>query len=128
MGVRVSRSSCRDHIVLRYENRGVQWLKSSRSSLPPGLNPTDVTPKDKDTLQADPFAGMSKAAKKNAKRTEKKKQQGHNENVESVTRSLADSVLSNDQSQSSKQSSNQSEMPLQNKADIEKKVRNVKKN
>ncbi|XP_033731700.1 partner of Y14 and mago-like [Pecten maximus] len=110
-----------------YENRGVQWLKSSKSSLPPGLNPTDVTPKDTDTPQADPFAGMSKAAKKNAKRKEKKKQQGHNENVESVTRSLADSVLSNDQSQSSKQSSNQSEMPLQDKADIEKKIRNLKK-
>ncbi|XP_060081540.1 partner of Y14 and mago-like [Ylistrum balloti] len=110
-----------------YENRGVQWMKS-KSSLPPGLNPDEVTPKETATPQAaDPYAGMSKAAKKNAKRKEKKKQQGHGENVDSVTRSLADTVLSNDQSQSSKQSSNQLETPLQDKADIEKKIRNLKK-
>ncbi|OWF49438.1 Partner of Y14 and mago [Mizuhopecten yessoensis] len=91
------------------------------------MNPDDITPKDKDTSQVDPFAGMSKAAKKNAKRKEKKKQQGHAGNIESVTRSLADSSLSKDQSESLKQSSNQSEAPIEDKAEIEKKIRNLKK-
>lgn len=107
-----------------YENRGVQWMKSI-PSLPPGLNPNDVAPKE--TSQTDSTAGMSKSAKKNAKRKEKKKQQNHSENIESVTKSLTDTKISSDQSKPPKQKPIQSDQPLDNKADIEKKLKNLKK-
>jgi len=71
----------------RYENKGVQWLKS-RPTGPVGLAPTDINQSYPDrqssALPADcgiPSAesaaasdGMSKAAKKNIKRREKKKE------------------------------------------------------
>ena len=53
--------------LFRYENKGVQWMKSRADGLPPGLNlvedgkPTDTS-------------GMSKAARKNLKKKEKRMQ------------------------------------------------------
>ncbi|WAQ94379.1 PYM1-like protein [Mya arenaria] len=60
--------------VPTYENKGVQWQKSSMSSLPPGLNP-DTAPQASNKQPSENTDNMSKAAKKNAKRKEKKKQQ-----------------------------------------------------
>jgi len=74
-------------LCLRYENKGVQWLKSQPVG-PVGLAPDDVSQSVADRHGAGlpvgcgiPSAeaatstdGMSKAAKKNAKRREKKKE------------------------------------------------------
>ena len=113
----------------------MQWLKS-KPQLPPGLNPDDVDTGNKKTT--DPTAAMSKAAKKNAKRKEKKKQQSASEKtVNGVTQSLAETKISSgqsdkirlglDQSERPKQESSQSEPGGGDKAEIVKKVRNLRK-
>lgn len=111
--------------VPTYENKGVQWMKS-KSSLPPGMNPQEVSEKKQDDT-----AGLSKSAKKNLKRKEKKKNQDHGPNTDQISNSLAKASITPSQSeQKVKQAPPSKAEPETNeldKAGIEKKIRNLKK-
>lgn len=101
-----------------YENKGAAWLRS-KPSLPPGVNPEDYPQNNsKQTVQSDPYEGMSKAAKKNAKRKEKKKQTP----VDQVTKTLADTAISN-----APVGVDNGIEELSDKAGLEKKLRNLQK-
>lgn len=101
-----------------YENKGVQWMKS-RPTLPPGLNPAEL-----ETVKKSESQPMSKSAKKNAKRKEKKKQhqqsapEGTGPSEVSISQTLAKTKLSEDSVK---------EAQANDKAAIEKKIRNLKK-
>lgn len=101
-----------------YENKGVQWMKS-RPTLPPGLNPAEL-----ETVKKSDSQPMSKSAKKNAKRKEKKKQhqqstpEGTESSEVSISQTLARTKLSEDSIK---------EAQANDKAAIEKKIRNLKK-
>lgn len=101
-----------------YENKGVQWMKS-RPTLPPGLNPAEL-----ETVKKSESQPMSKSAKKNAKRKEKKKQhqqsapEGTGSSEVSISQTLARTKLSEDSVK---------EAQANDKAAIEKKIRNLKK-
>lgn len=101
-----------------YENKGVQWMKS-RPTLPPGLNPAEL-----ETVKKSDSQPMSKSAKKNAKRKEKKKQhqqstpEGTGSSEVSLSQTLARTKLSEDSIK---------EAQANDKAAIEKKIRNLKK-
>lgn len=101
-----------------YENKGVQWMKS-RPTLPPGLNPAEL-----ETIKKSESQPMSKSAKKNAKRKEKKKQhqqsapEGTGPSEVSISQTLARTKLSEDSVK---------EAQANDKAAIEKKIRNLKK-
>lgn len=101
-----------------YENKGVQWMKS-RPTLPPGLNPAEL-----ETVKKSDSQPMSKSAKKNAKRKEKKKQhqqstpEGTGSSEVSISQTLARTKLSEDSIK---------EAQANDKAAIEKKIRNLKK-
>lgn len=101
-----------------YENKGVQWMKS-RPTLPPGLNPAEL-----ETVKKSESQPMSKSAKKNAKRKEKKKQhqqsapEGTGPSEVSISQTLARTKLSEDSVK---------EAQANDKAAIEKKIRNLKK-
>lgn len=101
-----------------YENKGVQWMKS-KPTLPPGLNPAEL-----ETVKKSDSQTMSKSAKKNAKRKEKKKQhqqstpEGAGPSEVSISQTLAKTKLSED---------SKTEPPANDKAAIEKKIRNLKK-
>lgn len=101
-----------------YENKGVQWMKS-RPTLPPGLNPAEL-----ETVKKSESQPMSKSAKKNAKRKEKKKQhqqsapEGTGPSEVSISQTLARTKLSEDSVK---------ETQANDKAAIEKKIRNLKK-
>lgn len=101
-----------------YENKGVQWMKS-RPTLPPGLNPAEL-----ETVKKSHSQPMSKSAKKNAKRKEKKKQhqqstpEGTGSSEVSISQTLARTKLSEDSIK---------EAQANDKAAIEKKIRNLKK-
>lgn len=101
-----------------YENKGVQWMKS-RPTLPPGLNPAEL-----ETVKKSESQPMSKSAKKNAKRKEKKKQhqqsapEGTGPSEVSISQTLARTKLSEDSVK---------EAQANDKAVIEKKIRNLKK-
>lgn len=113
-----------------YENKGVQWMKS-RPTLPPGLNPAEL-----ETVKKSESQPMSKSAKKNAKRKEKKKQHqqsapdgtgpsegtgpsdGTGPSEVSISQTLARTKLSEDSVK---------EAQANDKAAIEKKIRNLKK-
>lgn len=101
-----------------YENKGVQWMKS-RPTLPPGLNPAEL-----ETVKKSESQPMSKSAKKNAKRKEKKKQhqqsapEGTGPSEVSISQALASTKLSEDSVK---------EAQANDKAAIEKKIRNLKK-
>lgn len=101
-----------------YENKGVQWMKS-RPTLPPGLNPAEL-----ETVKKSESQPMSKSAKKNAKRKEKKKQhqqsapEGTGPSEVSISQTLASTKLSEDSVK---------EAQANDKAAIEKKIRNLKK-
>lgn len=61
-------------LCCRYENKGVQWLKS-RPALPIGLPESEKLTKPVSSNSVDDTAeGLSKSARKNLKRKEKKKQ------------------------------------------------------
>lgn len=101
-----------------YENKGVQWMKS-RPTLPPGLNPAEL-----ETVKKSESQPMSKSAKKNVKRKEKKKQhqqsapEGTGPSEVSISQTLARTKLSEDSVK---------EAQANDKAAIEKKIRNLKK-
>lgn len=101
-----------------YENKGVQWMKS-QPTLPPGLNPAEL-----ETVKRSESQPMSKSAKKNAKRKEKKKQhqqstpEGTGPSEVSISQTLARTKLSEDTIK---------EAQANDKAAIEKKIRNLKK-
>lgn len=101
-----------------YENKGVQWMKS-RPTLPPGLNPAEL-----ETVKKSESQPMSKSAKKNAKRKEKKKQhqqsapEGTGPSEVSISQTLARTKLSE---------GSVKEAQANDKAAIEKKIRNLKK-
>lgn len=101
-----------------YENKGVQWMKS-RPTLPPGLNPAEL-----ETVKKSESQPMSKSAKKNAKRKEKKKHhqqsapEGTGPSEVSISQTLARTKLSEDSVK---------EAQANDKAAIEKKIRNLKK-
>lgn len=101
-----------------YENKGVQWMKS-RPTLPPGLNPAEL-----ETVKKSESQPMSKSAKKNAKRKEKKKHHqqsapdGTGPSEVSISQTLARTKLSEDSVK---------EAQANDKAAIEKKIRNLKK-
>ena len=105
----------------RYENKGVQWMKS-KPSLPPGLDPVSVPTKQKEENVV-----LSKAAKKNLKRKEKKKQQPQEQSIttDQLTNSLAKTNLKSDQSNLT--SANGDQPSESDRAGIEKKIRNLKK-
>lgn len=91
----------------------------SRPTLPPGLNPAEL-----ETVKKSDSQPMSKSAKKNAKRKEKKKQhqqstpEGTGSSEVSISQTLARTKLSEDSIK---------EAQANDKADIEKKIRNLKK-
>lgn len=91
----------------------------SRPTLPPGLNPAEL-----ETVQKSDSQPMSKSAKKNAKRKEKKKQhqqstpEGTGSSEVSISQTLARTKLSEDSIK---------EAQANDKAAIEKKIRNLKK-
>lgn len=91
----------------------------SRPTLPPGLNPTEL-----ETVKKSDSQPMSKSAKKNAKRKEKKKQhqqstpEGTGSSEVSISQTLARTKLSEDSIK---------EAQANDKAAIEKKIRNLKK-
>lgn len=91
----------------------------SRPTLPPGLNPAEL-----ETVKKSDSQPMSKSAKKNAKRKEKKKQhqqstpEGTGSSEVSISQTLARTKLSEDSIK---------EAQANNKAAIEKKIRNLKK-
>lgn len=91
----------------------------SRPTLPPGLNPAEL-----ETVKKSESQPMSKSAKKNAKRKEKKKQHqqsapdGTGPSEVSISQTLAKTKLSEDSVK---------EAQANDKAAIEKKIRNLKK-
>lgn len=91
----------------------------SRPTLPPGLNPAEL-----ETVKKSDSQPMSKSAKKNAKRKEKKKQHQHStpegtgSSEVSISQTLARTKLSEDSIK---------EAQANDKAAIEKKIRNLKK-
>lgn len=91
----------------------------SRPTLPPGLNPAEL-----ETVKKSESQPMSKSAKKNAKRKEKKKQhqqsapEGTGPSEVSISQTLARTKLSEDSVK---------EALANDKAAIEKKIRNLKK-
>lgn len=91
----------------------------SRPTLPPGLNPAEL-----ETIKKSESQPMSKSAKKNAKRKEKKKQhqqsapEGTGPSEVSISQTLARTKLSEDSVK---------EAQANDKAAIEKKIRNLKK-
>lgn len=91
----------------------------SRPTLPPGLNPAEL-----ETVKKSESQPMSKSAKKNAKRKEKKKQhqqsapEGTGPSEVSISQTLARTKLSEDSVK---------EAQANDKAVIEKKIRNLKK-
>lgn len=91
----------------------------SRPTLPPGLNPAEL-----ETVKKSESQPMSKSAKKNAKRKEKKKQHqqsapdGTGPSEVSISQTLAATKLSEDSVK---------ETQANDKAAIEKKIRNLKK-
>lgn len=91
----------------------------SRPTLPPGLNPAEL-----ETVKKSESQPMSKSAKKNAKRKEKKKQHqqsapdGTGPSEVSISQTLATTKLSEDSVK---------EAQANDKAAIEKKIRNLKK-
>lgn len=91
----------------------------SRPTLPPGLNPAEL-----ETVKKSDSQPMSKSAKKNAKRKEKKKQhqqstpEGTGPSEVSILQTLARTKLSEDSIK---------EAQANDKAAIEKKIRNLKK-
>lgn len=91
----------------------------SRPTLPPGLNPAEL-----ETVKKSESQPMSKSAKKNAKRKEKKKQhqqsapEGTGPSEVSISQTLASTKLSEDSVK---------EAQANDKAAIEKKIRNLKK-
>lgn len=91
----------------------------SRPTLPPGLNPAEL-----ETVKKSESQPMSKSAKKNAKRKEKKKQhqqsapEGTGPSEVSISQTLAKTKLSEDSVK---------EAQANDKAAIEKKIRNLKK-
>lgn len=91
----------------------------SRPTLPPGLNPAEL-----ETVKKSESQPMSKSAKKNAKRKEKKKQHqqsapdGTGPSEVSISQTLARTKLSEDSVK---------EAQANDKAAIEKKIRNLKK-
>lgn len=91
----------------------------SRPTLPPGLNPAEL-----ETVKKSESQPMSKSAKKNAKRKEKKKQHqqsapdGTGPSEVSISQTLARTKLSEDFVK---------EAQANDKAAIEKKIRNLKK-
>lgn len=91
----------------------------SRPTLPPGLNPAEL-----ETVKKSESQPMSKSAKKNAKRKEKKKQhqqsapEGTGPSEVSISQTLARTKLSED---------SVNEAQANDKAAIEKKIRNLKK-
>lgn len=91
----------------------------SRPTLPPGLNPAEL-----ETVKKSESQPMSKSAKKNAKRKEKKKQhqqsapEGTGPSEVSISQTLATTKLSEDSVK---------EAQANDKAAIEKKIRNLKK-
>lgn len=91
----------------------------SRPTLPPGLNPAEL-----ETVKKSDSQPMSKSAKKNAKRKEKKKQhqqttpEGTGPSEVSISQTLARTKLSEDSIK---------EAQANDKAAIEKKIRNLKK-
>lgn len=91
----------------------------SLPTLPPGLNPAEL-----ETVKKSESQPMSKSAKKNAKRKEKKKQhqqsapEGTGPSEVSISQTLARTKLSEDSVK---------EAQANDKAAIEKKIRNLKK-
>lgn len=91
----------------------------SRPTLPPGLNPAEL-----ETVKKSESQPMSKSAKKNAKRKEKKKQhqqsapEGTGPSEVSISQTLARTKLSE---------GSVKEAQANDKAAIEKKIRNLKK-
>lgn len=91
----------------------------SQPTLPPGLNPAEL-----ETVKKSDSQPMSKSAKKNAKRKEKKKQhqqstpEGTGSSEVSISQTLARTKLSEDSIK---------EAQANDKAAIEKKIRNLKK-
>lgn len=91
----------------------------SRPTLPPGLNPAEL-----ETVKKSESQPMSKSAKKNAKRKEKKKHhqqsapEGTGPSEVSISQTLARTKLSEDSVK---------EAQANDKAAIEKKIRNLKK-
>lgn len=91
----------------------------SQPTLPPGLNPAEL-----ETVKKSDSQPMSKSAKKNAKRKEKKKQhqqstpEGTGPSEVSISQTLARTKLSEDSIK---------EAQANDKAAIEKKIRNLKK-
>lgn len=91
----------------------------SRPTLPPGLNPAEL-----ETVKKSESQPMSKSAKKNAKRKGKKKQhqqsapEGTGPSEVSISQTLACTKLSEDSVK---------EAQANDKAAIEKKIRNLKK-
>lgn len=91
----------------------------SRPTLPPGLNPAEL-----ETVKKSESQPMSKSAKKNVKRKEKKKQhqqsapEGTGPSEVSISQTLAKTKLSEDSVK---------EAQANDKAAIEKKIRNLKK-
>lgn len=91
----------------------------SRPTFPPGLNPAEL-----ETVKKSDSQPMSKSAKKNAKRKEKKKQhqqstpEGTGSSEVSISQTLARTKLSEDSIK---------EAQANDKAAIEKKIRNLKK-
>lgn len=91
----------------------------SRPTLPPGLNPAEL-----ETVKKSESQPMSKSAKKNAKRKEKKKHhqqsapEGTGPSEVSISQTLAKTKLSEDSVK---------EAQANDKAAIEKKIRNLKK-
>lgn len=91
----------------------------SRPTLPPGLNPAEL-----ETVKKSESQPMSKSAKKNVKRKEKKKQhqqsapEGTGPSEVSISQTLARTKLSEDSVK---------EAQANDKAAIEKKIRNLKK-
>lgn len=141
---------CKFNCYFRYENKGVQWMKS-KPSLPPGLyveeedaHPfpeytTPTTAANTSTTSSLP-PGLSKAAKKNLKRKEKKKQQKSQDGAstaDQLSNSLEQVSLSNSSStsQASTQKQNsqagassQQRMEAQGtQSESAKKLRNLRK-
>ncbi|XP_078571394.1 partner of Y14 and mago-like [Branchiostoma floridae x Branchiostoma japonicum] len=109
-----------------YESKGTQWMKS-KPTLPPGFYP-DPEEQVKQMSEEDKYAGMSKAAKKNAKRKEKKKQQQGDGGAGPITQGLEQVNISN-QSQETKinngQSQDSTSEPAKKLKGLKKKLRQI---
>ena len=75
-------------IIFRYENKGVKWMKSRASALPPGYHPDEEKPSN--------TAGLSKASKRSLRRKEQKKRiaAAAAGGVDTVTGSMAAASIS----------------------------------